>query len=475
MNDAFGRRELRDDVNGSWNRHLHRLPGHRASASLPPPVGPSGARASMFNGLADSIYAGTKNQAGALKWVKFLASADCQNIVGEKGVVFPAIPAAIDTAKAVFKAEGRRRHAVHRCRSTTKTHLPPPDHRQRPRRSAAIMTPAMDAVMIRRGRLVADRRQRPGQRPVQLSRRLLRQSAPPLAAETPLGGVAPCTPPNGAGQHAVGMVGPVGLEPTTYGLKSDRGRAGRCRLMLIETVYAGQRATCMSGRAGLCRPMSGSSAPSRSHDLGLRPPIVARQVARRAARQSCGDGPGWASCQVAAKQLCVTDECVSPLTGGGTDRRASRQEPGIGEPEPHPPNLDDLASASASVQVQGDGYPESHAGDDRSRTPQQAEERLVGASIGHKTPCGCSGRRAVLPIGLRRLTRLLIWQSCVGHVDGRVIHAQEIRNLRRDRARRGGLGSADDVLSDCKVIAQPAPSRRALVGSPVPKTTFPIP
>ena len=59
----------------------------------PTPIGPVGHRASMYNGLADSIWAGSDNQANAWKWVKFLGSADCQNIVGDAAVVFPAIPA----------------------------------------------------------------------------------------------------------------------------------------------------------------------------------------------------------------------------------------------------------------------------------------------------------------------------------------------------------------------------------------------
>lgn len=55
------------------------------------PIGPEG-RKSMFNGLADSIWVGTQHLEESWSWVKFLASADCQNIVGESGVVFPAIP-----------------------------------------------------------------------------------------------------------------------------------------------------------------------------------------------------------------------------------------------------------------------------------------------------------------------------------------------------------------------------------------------
>ena len=59
------------------------------------PSGPEGRR-SMFNGLADSIWVGSNNQEAAWEWVKFLGSADCQNIIGESGVVFPAIPEAAE-------------------------------------------------------------------------------------------------------------------------------------------------------------------------------------------------------------------------------------------------------------------------------------------------------------------------------------------------------------------------------------------
>jgi multiple sugar transport system substrate-binding protein len=64
------------------------------------PIGPEG-RKSMFNGLADSIWVGSSHQEEAWQWVKFLASADCQNIVGQAGVVFPAIPEATDLSLKV--------------------------------------------------------------------------------------------------------------------------------------------------------------------------------------------------------------------------------------------------------------------------------------------------------------------------------------------------------------------------------------
>ena len=69
------------------------------------PVGPEG-RKSMFNGLADSIYVGSKHQEEAWEWVKFLASPECQNIVGEAAVVFPAIDSAVEKAVAAHSEKG---------------------------------------------------------------------------------------------------------------------------------------------------------------------------------------------------------------------------------------------------------------------------------------------------------------------------------------------------------------------------------
>jgi multiple sugar transport system substrate-binding protein len=69
------------------------------------PIGPEG-RKSMFNGLADSIFVGTKHPDEAWQWVKFLGSPTCQNIVGEYAVVFPAVQSGVDKALAAHKAKG---------------------------------------------------------------------------------------------------------------------------------------------------------------------------------------------------------------------------------------------------------------------------------------------------------------------------------------------------------------------------------
>ncbi|MEV1085103.1 sugar ABC transporter substrate-binding protein [Streptomyces sp. NPDC050211] len=70
------------------------------------PVGPTGKRATMMNGLADSITKDAKNKAGARKWVAYLASDKCQTVVGRSGVVFPATPAGTEAAIAAYEKKG---------------------------------------------------------------------------------------------------------------------------------------------------------------------------------------------------------------------------------------------------------------------------------------------------------------------------------------------------------------------------------
>ncbi|MET0422372.1 MAG: sugar ABC transporter substrate-binding protein [Actinoplanes sp.] len=75
-------------------------------AFAPLPTGPQG-RKTAINGLSDAIWAGTKHKDEAWKWVKFLASPECQNIVGGNGVVFPAIKSGTEKALAAHQAKGR--------------------------------------------------------------------------------------------------------------------------------------------------------------------------------------------------------------------------------------------------------------------------------------------------------------------------------------------------------------------------------
>jgi hypothetical protein len=71
--------------------------------SYPVAKGPDG-RKSMFNGLADSIWIGSKHKAEAWKWVKFLGllkPKDCRQL--RRG--FPAVRGDVDTAKELLPRE----------------------------------------------------------------------------------------------------------------------------------------------------------------------------------------------------------------------------------------------------------------------------------------------------------------------------------------------------------------------------------
>ncbi|GGZ94747.1 ABC transporter substrate-binding protein [Streptomyces bluensis] len=70
------------------------------------PVGPTGRRATMMNGLADSITKAARNKEGARKWVAYLASDACQTVVGSHGVVFPATRAGTEAAVAAYEKKG---------------------------------------------------------------------------------------------------------------------------------------------------------------------------------------------------------------------------------------------------------------------------------------------------------------------------------------------------------------------------------
>src|SRR3954447_5523539 len=104
--DIFAAGKYAMVTDGSWT--LKTFYGNKGVqvGTAPTPVGPSGKNSSMYNGLADSIWVGSKNKPLAAKWVEFLGSPACQNIVGDNAVVFPAIPSGTEKAQAAWKAQG---------------------------------------------------------------------------------------------------------------------------------------------------------------------------------------------------------------------------------------------------------------------------------------------------------------------------------------------------------------------------------
>ncbi|WP_048555810.1 ABC transporter substrate-binding protein, partial [Nostocoides japonicum] len=113
----------------------------------PTPIGPSGKRASMFNGLADSITTLSKHPEQAAQWVAFLAGSECQKIIGQSGVVFPARPEG--TALAIAYNENKRHLDVSPFTDHVKNHttfLFPVTSNAAD--ITALMQPAMDAIYI---------------------------------------------------------------------------------------------------------------------------------------------------------------------------------------------------------------------------------------------------------------------------------------------------------------------------------------
>jgi multiple sugar transport system substrate-binding protein len=91
---------------GSWMISHFSRHASFAHAWVPLPVGPTGHRASMRNGLAHSIWAGSKNKSEAWLWVRHLGSRECQAKVAEGGVVYPAVKGLAELALAAQAKQG---------------------------------------------------------------------------------------------------------------------------------------------------------------------------------------------------------------------------------------------------------------------------------------------------------------------------------------------------------------------------------
>lgn len=90
---------------GSWMVANFSRNARFRHAWVPLPVGPNGRRASMMNGLGDSIWAGTKVREQAWQWVRFMASPECQRLVADAGVTYPALRG---MAEVAVQSQARR-------------------------------------------------------------------------------------------------------------------------------------------------------------------------------------------------------------------------------------------------------------------------------------------------------------------------------------------------------------------------------
>ncbi|TDN43631.1 multiple sugar transport system substrate-binding protein [Curtobacterium flaccumfaciens] len=130
--------------NGSWMIGSYLNMKDLDIALAPTPVGPIGHRASMFNGLGDSITKQARNPEAAAKWVAFLGSDTAQEIVGKAGIVFPARPAGTEAAVASFRKRGLDVSAFTRQVEEKTTFLFPVT--KNPADVQALLQPAFDDV-----------------------------------------------------------------------------------------------------------------------------------------------------------------------------------------------------------------------------------------------------------------------------------------------------------------------------------------
>lgn len=136
------------NVHGSWMINWYRDNAPFEVGFAPVPAGPEGRR-SVFNGLSDSIWAGSRNQEEAWEWVKFLGSPDCQGIVGESAVVFPARASAVELAVATHEANGVNAKAFTALADPETTFpFPITDHAAE---IAQIMSTTLDRIMLNQG------------------------------------------------------------------------------------------------------------------------------------------------------------------------------------------------------------------------------------------------------------------------------------------------------------------------------------
>ena len=91
-------------IDGDWMVSTYSATKGIKVGYSPQPAGPQGSW-SMYNGLADSIWVGSKHKPEARKWVRFLGSPECQAIVGTAAVVFPAIKQEVPKAVATHDSQ----------------------------------------------------------------------------------------------------------------------------------------------------------------------------------------------------------------------------------------------------------------------------------------------------------------------------------------------------------------------------------
>ena len=155
-------------TNGDWV--LGSMTGAKGveTGLAPTPVGPSGKRSSMYNGLADSIWVGSKNKPAAAKWVEFLGSADCQEHRCLEGRRLPGRQDLNREGHRRVQGQGRRRQHLHQP-GQGQDNVPLPDHRPRLRNQRHHDPRNGWGVLRQNPTISTNRRQQPGQRTLRLT------------------------------------------------------------------------------------------------------------------------------------------------------------------------------------------------------------------------------------------------------------------------------------------------------------------
>lgn len=143
--DAYGAGKYAMVTEGSWNTKSYFALDGVTTVIAPVPEGPNGERASMFNGLADSVAATTKHPEEAKKLAVFLASKECQDLTAAKGIAFPAVEASQSISNDAFAEQGIDIAPFLVPIEENSTYLAPV--LQNWSEIQAIMGPAMDAIL----------------------------------------------------------------------------------------------------------------------------------------------------------------------------------------------------------------------------------------------------------------------------------------------------------------------------------------
>ena len=106
MQASYGAGKYAMTTDGVWSAKAYSEMTDVKTIVAPLPVGPSGHRASPANGLADNIAVTTEHPEEAKKLVAFFGSTECQSLVADEAVVFPAISELGDQTTDAFAASG---------------------------------------------------------------------------------------------------------------------------------------------------------------------------------------------------------------------------------------------------------------------------------------------------------------------------------------------------------------------------------